>query len=38
MNNCLDDGTIQSHLDCELTAQDVSRVVSHLAGASRAPG
>lgn len=31
MNSCLDDGTIQSHLDCELPAQDLLRVVSHLA-------
>jgi len=31
MNHCLGDGTIQSLLDCELPAQDVSRVVSHLA-------
>ncbi len=38
MNNCLDDGTIQSHLDCELTAQDVRWVVSHLAACESCAG
>ena len=38
MNNCLDDGAIQSRLNRELTAQDVRRVVSHLAACESCAG
>ncbi len=38
MNHCLGAGTIQSLLDCELPAQDVSRVVSHLAACESCAG
>lgn len=38
MNLCLDDGTIQSLLDCELPAHDVRRVVSHLAACEACAG
>ena len=38
MNHCLDDGTIQSLLDCELPAQDVRRVVPHLGACESCAG
>jgi hypothetical protein len=38
MNHCLDDGTIQSLLDCELPAQDARRAVLHLAACESCAG